>query len=316
MVARGGLEQPLVAAHRLLENESIDQSTASILKVSRRACPGKGGKHMKLGSYFSDRFQALAEHYCGIAMSAGFVFALVLSSLTGAASIGHTEEPPACNPADNTGVLILGGTGRLGSYHVRQLSAAGERVLILARPTSTFERIEGSAYEIIIGDLRDADAIAAAVAEAKPAVIIDASNLPGIRLDDGDSFYWHSIRHQIAAAKAACVTQIIQHSARGARAFLTQPPAAFRDDPRVINYMRDVARAEIALEHSGLPYTIVLNSNLPPEPAAPTGGGTLSEDLAANVGITRSDLARITNACILNQACYGRTYNGIDLSDR
>jgi len=185
-------------------------------------------------------------------------------------------------------------------------------VVVLARPTSTFERIEGSTYKVVIGDLRDADAVAAAIAAAKPAVIIDASNMPGIRMDDGDSFYWPSMRYQIAAAKATCVTQIIRHSARGARAFLTQPPDAFKDEPRIINYMRDVARAEIALEHGGLAYTIVLNRNLPPEPAAATGGGTLSEDLTADAGITRSDLARITNGCVLNEACYGRIFNGID----
>lgn len=239
--------------------------------------------------------------------------ALVFFAITGNATTSHAQEPaPTCNPADNTGVLVIGGTGQLGSYHVRQLAAAGERVIILARPTSSFERVEGADYEIVTGDLRDADAVAAAVAKAKPAVIIDASNLPGIRMDHGDSFYWRSIRYQIAAAKAACVTQIIRHSARGARGFLTRPPAAFKDQPRIINYMRDIARAEIALEHSGLAYTIVRNSNLPPEPAAATGGGTLSEDLAADAGITRSDLARITNTCVLNEACYGRIYNGID----
>jgi len=240
-------------------------------------------------------------------------FALALSALMGGLPAALAQEPPAaCNPSDNTGVLIMGGTGQLGSYHVKQLSAAGERVIVLARPTSTFQRIADSTYEVVTGDLRDADAVAAAVAKARPAVIIDASNMPGIRMDDGDSFYWRSIRHQVAAARTACVTQIIRHSARGARAFLTRPPDAFKDEPRVTNYMRDVARAEIALEHSGLAYTIVLNSKLPPEPTAATGGGALSENLSADTGITRSDLARITNVCILNEACYGKTYNGID----
>ncbi len=133
-------------------------------------------------------------------------------------------------------------------------------------------------------------------------------------MDDGDTFYWQSIQNQIAAAKSACVTQIIRHSARGARAFLTQPPAVFRDEPRIVNYMRDVARAEMTLEHSGLNFTIVLNRNLPPEPATPTGRAILATDLTVDAGITRSDLAQVTNACILNQDCYGGTYNAIDES--
>lgn len=217
--------------------------------------------------------------------------------------------------AANTGILIIGGTGQLGSYHVNQLSAAGERVIVLARPSSTFERLEGSTYEVMIADLMDAAAVKAAVLEAKPAVIIDASNLSGIRLDDGDSFYWRYMRTLVEAAQAAEVTQIIRHSGRGARPILTQPPAMFADEPRVINYMRDLARAEIALEtaaaNSDLEYTIILNASVTPEPAAPTGTGALSDDLSIDTTMTRSDLARITQPCILNPACYGKTLNAV-----
>lgn len=218
--------------------------------------------------------------------------------------------------AANTGVLVIGGTGQLGSYHVNQLSAAGERIIVLARPSSTFERLEGSTYEVVIADLMDADAVKAAIMDAKPAVIIDVSNVPGIRMEDGDSFYWRSMRTLVAAAQEAGVTQIIRHSARGARQMLTQPAAMFKDQPQIINYLRDVARAEIALEtasaNSDLEYTIILNSNLPPEPATPTGNGALVDDLTVDLGITRADLARITTPCILNPACYGKTLNAVD----
>lgn len=227
-------------------------------------------------------------------------------------ALSPSSQAASCDPSDNSGVLVMGGTGQLGSYHVKQLSASGQRVVVLARPTSTFERLEGATYEVMVGDLRIEAEVRAAILEAKPSVIIDAANVPGIRMEDGDSFYWRSVRYQIAAAKSACVTQIIRHSARNARVFLTRPPPNFGDDPRVVNYMRDLARAEIALEHGGVNYTLVLNGNLPPEPAEPTGRGTLSESLDENRGITRADLARITNTCILNTACYGRTFNGID----
>ena len=58
--------------------------------------------------------------------------------------------------------------------------------------------------------------------------------------------------------------------------------------------------------------TIIYNRNLPQEPAPPTGNGELLDDLTVDDGITRNDLARITNACILNEDCYGRIFNGID----
>ncbi|MDX2221828.1 MAG: NAD(P)H-binding protein [Rhodospirillaceae bacterium] len=217
-------------------------------------------------------------------------------------------------------MLVIGGTGQLGAYHVNQLIAAGERVIVLARPSSSFERLTGArgeTYEVVIADLRNPDEVTSAIAEAKPAVIIDASNLPGIRMENGESFYWATMRNIVAAAEAHGVTQVIRHSPRSAREMLTEPPAAFRDDPRVINYMRDSARAEIALETAArnsptLNSTIVLNRNLPPEPATATGNGTLSDDLNVDGGITRSDLARLANTCVLNPACYGRTFNAVD----
>lgn len=210
---------------------------------------------------------------------------------------------------ENAGVLVVGGTGQLGSYHVQHLSAAGERVIVLARPTSSFERLEGATYVVVIGDLQSAAEIMAAITEARPEVIIAASNIPGIRLEDGEAFYEPAMNNLIAAAKVAGVTQVILHGIHGARETLSRPLA----DPKVTNYMRDNARAEIALEDSGLAYTIVRNSGVPPEPAEPTGRGRLTAQELNQTGlITRSDLALITNTCILNPACYGNIYNGLD----
>ena len=248
--------------------------------------------------------------------------ALSALALLSACASSPTEDRATNAPTPmNNGVLVIGGTGQLGSYHVKHLSDAGERVIVFARPTSSFARLEGADYEVVTGDLTDEASIMAAVMEAKPAVIIDAANVAGIRMDDGDSFYMPAMRAQITAAKAAGVTQIIRHSARGAREFLTRPPSAasgdMRSDPRIVNYMRDVARAEMILETAGqmedsLVATIIYNRNLPPEPAAATGRGELLDDLSTDGGITRSDLARITNTCVLNADCYGRIFNGID----
>jgi uncharacterized protein YbjT (DUF2867 family) len=208
----------------------------------------------------------------------------------------------------NTGVLVIGGTGQLGSYHVQHLSAEGRRVVVLARPTSSVTRLKGATYAVVFGDLRQAEEVMAAVSEAKPEVIISASNFPGIRLEDGEAFYEPAMKNLVAAAKATGVKQIILHGVHGARQTLTTPLA----DPKVTNYMRDNARAEIVLEESGLAYTIVRNSGVPPEPAAPTGRGRLTADLTQTGLITRSDLARIANTCVLNPACYGQIYNALD----
>lgn len=245
---------------------------------------------------------------------------LAVTLLSACASGPSTERAIAPTPT-NDGILIIGGTGQLGSYHVNQLSEAGERVIVLARETSSFERIADADYEVVVADLMDRNAVTAAIMEAQPAVIIDASNVPGIRMDDGDTFYWQSMRTIVDTAVDAGVTQIIRHSARGARSSLLQPNEMFLSDTRILNYMRDLARAEMALETAakgdeGLTHTIILNRNLPPEPAAATGTARLINDLTVDGVITRSDLARVANTCILNESCYGKTFNAIDPARR
>lgn len=218
--------------------------------------------------------------------------------------------------AANDGILVVGGTGQLGSYHVKSLSRAGERVVVLARPTSSFERIEGSDYEVVFGDLRDAKGLMAAVIEAEPAVIIDASNIPGIRMDDGESFYQVAAQNLIAAARVAGVTQVIVHGAGGARGMLEEVPEMFAEEPRIVNYMRDRARAEIEWESSGINWTLVHNRNLPPEPAEATGGGELGTDISDLGPITRADLAAAANRCILNKDCFDKTFYAFDPKQR
>ncbi len=51
-------------------------------------------------------------------------------------------------------VLVLGGTGQLGSEIVKDLVAAGENVSVLARPTSNRARLEGLEVSYVIGDMQ------------------------------------------------------------------------------------------------------------------------------------------------------------------
>ncbi len=60
--------------------------------------------------------------------------------------------------AADGGVLVLGGTGQLGSEIAKDLVGAGEDVTVLARPTSNRARLEGVDVTYVIGDmLADAD---------------------------------------------------------------------------------------------------------------------------------------------------------------
>lgn len=63
--------------------------------------------------------------------------------------------------------LVTGATGFVGSHLVRQLIAHGDAVRVLVRPTSPLGPLAGLDVEVARGDLRDADAVRAAVRGAR-----------------------------------------------------------------------------------------------------------------------------------------------------
>lgn len=59
--------------------------------------------------------------------------------------------------------LVTGATGFVGSHLVRQLHERGERLRVLVRPSSDLQALEGLDLDVVRGDLRDAEAVRAAM---------------------------------------------------------------------------------------------------------------------------------------------------------
>jgi uncharacterized protein YbjT (DUF2867 family) len=238
-----------------------------------------------------------------------------------------------CHPALAGGVLVFGGTGQLGAPHVSMLAERGETVVVFHRPTSSFERLDGTEFSKFEGNLLDADSVLAAMRKVKPRVVIDTSARRGYHRQNPEPFYTPAMKNIVAAAQATGVRQIIIHSSIGVReseaavaAYLMRlygfdvysteyPP----DMPVNMRFnldnnpnLLDKAGAEVVLEQSGIDYTIVRNGLLEFEPAAPTGRGELLEDETTFGRITRTDLARISLACLDNKSCFGKIYHAID----
>ena len=210
------------------------------------------------------------------------------------------------------GVLVFGGTGQLGAYHVQLLVKQGEDVTVFHRPTSSFERLEGLEYHAVSGNLLDLDTVVAAMAQVKPRVVIDTSARRGGNLRAEDPFYAEAMNNIVTAATATnSVEQIIIHSSVGVRASAAPLRRKFDYDTDSPN-MRDKAKAEILLEQSGIAYTIIRNGLLEHEPAAATGNGRLTEDEATFGRITRADLAELTLTCIDNPTCLGKILHAVD----
>ncbi len=212
------------------------------------------------------------------------------------------------------GVLVFGATGQLGAPHVRMLVEKGETVTAFVRPTSTRERLQGLDINYAVGDLMDVDSVIAAVREAKPRVIIDTSARRGDQMRADKPFYTQAMENIIAGAKAAGgVEQIIIHSSVGVRGSAERILTERGFDTDSPN-MRDKGGAEVALENSGIGYTIIRNGLLEFEPAEPTGTGYLTQDFATLGRITRTDLSVLALDCMDNAECMGEIYHAMDTS--
>ncbi|HEX3337144.1 MAG TPA: SDR family oxidoreductase [Jatrophihabitans sp.] len=138
-------------------------------------------------------------------------------------------------------ILVVGGTGRLGSLVVRSLAAAGTPVRVLTRDT---QRAAGLPAAIVTGDLRDAASLDAAVAGCT-TVVSAAHGFVGGRHGGPEAVDRAGNFNLLRAAVAAGVDHVVLTSVHGAAP----------EHPMSLH--RAKYAAEQALRPSGLSWTIV-----------------------------------------------------------
>ena len=211
--------------------------------------------------------------------------------------------------AADGGVLVLGGTGQLGSEIVKDLVEAGDDVTVMARPTSNRERLTGLDVTYVIGNaLSEAD-MERIFAETSYRAVIDSSG----QSRGGDQTYYEKSQKVISKwAKAGKVGQIILHGATGAgdsaKMFFTENIPEFQ---RVSITSKSVA--ENILKDSGVPYTIIRHMTLLPLETKESGKAYLTKDTTAVGAVTRDGLARLTIECLDNADCLNTTFHAVDL---
>ena len=225
-------------------------------------------------------------------------------------TIGFLTALPALSWAD--GYLVFGGTGQLGSEIVRQLINAGEtEITVFARPTSNRQRLEGFAVDYIVGDALIENDVKAAFESKSFRVAINALAINPINLADKDKDFYEQSQKLISKyAEQTGVSRVILNSAVGVgdsrhvypeRMLMMFGPT-----------LDDKEKAEESLMASGVPYTIIRNFQIIPEPAPITGEGYLTEDRDATGAIGRGDLG-ILNVYCLRKACENKTFHAIQI---
>ncbi len=156
-------------------------------------------------------------------------------------------------------VLVAGATGALGRRLVPMLVAAGHGVTAMTRTPSKRDALRAQGARPVVADALDADAVARAVAEAEPEVIVHQltalSGTPDMRHPDRFFATTNRLRtegtdHLLAAGRAVGTRRIVAQSYAG-RPFARvggpvksetdpldpHPPAALRETLEAIRHL-------------------------------------------------------------------------------
>lgn len=141
-------------------------------------------------------------------------------------------------------ILIAGGTGALGTRLVRVLTERGTPVRVLTRRRARAEHLTGDLVDVAVGDVRDAAAVAAAVAGVDVVVSavqgVAGVQPAGVVAVDGDGN-----RNLLRAASVAGLRRFVLISAVGA-----SPDSS-------LELRRMKFAAEQAVVRAGLPWTVI-----------------------------------------------------------
>ena len=201
------------------------------------------------------------------------------------------------------GVMVFGGSGRLGSEVVEDLLAEGEDVVVFVRPTSDRSCLDGLDVEYAVGDLMDANSVKAAFEAHDVDVVINT-----VALRPGEtSPYVIGERNIDAAIKGKDLSQIILFSATGAGDSKETVPPQFYEEFR--QTYEDRGASEEIIKAGGKPYTFIRLGTVHDKPA--TGTAAMVEEPVLGP-VTRADAARLAVDCLRQPRCLNKTFHATD----
>ncbi|MCE0488153.1 SDR family oxidoreductase [Ornithinimicrobium sediminis] len=112
-------------------------------------------------------------------------------------------------------ILVVGATGMLGGRITQGLLSRGEEVRVLVRSEAAAQQLAAAGARPVIGDLKDAESLAAACAGAD-TVVTTANSAMRTEPDTVDSVDRQGNAHLVAAAEQAGVDRFVYVSALGA----------------------------------------------------------------------------------------------------
>jgi uncharacterized protein YbjT (DUF2867 family) len=161
-------------------------------------------------------------------------------------------------------ILVVGGTGNVGSALVKSLLDSGMHVRILTRDAKKATSLKLAGAQVYVGDLRDADSLARAC-RGVDKVVAAAHAFMGVGESSPKAVDGVGNRELIHAARRADVQRFVFISWLGVRA----------DHP--IDFFRQKHEAESALQASGLEWSILRPAPFMDDWAAQVGEPVLKD---------------------------------------
>ena len=125
-------------------------------------------------------------------------------------------------------ILVTGATGFVGGQLARRLHARGHSVRVFARPSERAEQLRREGFDVVLGDLRDPEAVDQAVSGCELVFHIAALyRSEGVPLKTFQEVNVDGTRHVLAAcATHDEVRRIVHCSTVGVYGRINRPPAA------------------------------------------------------------------------------------------
>lgn len=224
------------------------------------------------------------------------------------ANLSLNQIQPRDPSAPVKNVLVFGASGALGAMYVQALVASNMNVTAFVRSTSNRYRLEHLDIDYVVGDLLEAETVAAAISKGKFDVVIDTSTGHGV-----PEYFLKSMQNIVSASKAGGVKHIIINSS--AFPDLEDLPVGVTSkssQEAMKKKEEDKAIAERVVIDSGITYTVIRNYMLEFNGSPATGRASLTEDLSVLGRISRQDLASIGTMCIGNPRCANKVFNALD----
>jgi NADH dehydrogenase len=142
-------------------------------------------------------------------------------------------------------ILVAGATGVVGRMIVMRLLERGEAVRILVRPDSSADELMVAGAEPAIGDLKEPATLAGACAGVDAVITTANASQPRLPGDTPETVDDAGNKALFEAAREAGVRHVVYVS------------AGIADAASPVPFLRAKGRAELHLEGSGVPYTIL-----------------------------------------------------------